>query len=84
MSNPFIGVRIKHALVLKPARYTFVTGVLRLSCNGTKCQKYAQILRQPNLGIELDWQARNPKLGLTYRSRGGREWQHFVENDRLN
>ena len=73
VSNPFIEVRIKHALLVKPACYTFVTGVLSLSGNGTKCQKYARILRQPNLVIELDWQARNPKQGLTYWSRGGRE-----------
>ena len=73
MINPFIGVQIDHARTETPYRYTFVTGVLRLSGNGTKCQKYAQILRQPNLGIELDWQARNSTPGLTYRSRGGRE-----------
>ena len=55
MSNPFIDVRIKHTLWIKPACYTFVAGVLSLSGNGTKCQKYARILRQPNLGIKLEW-----------------------------
>ena len=62
------------------AYYTFVTRLLHfcervfhLGCKGTKCQKYARILRQPNLGIKLDWQARNLKLRLTYRLRGDRE-----------
>ncbi len=87
-------MQFNNAKILTSAYYTFVTRLLHfcdkllhfcdrvfdLGCKGTKCQKYVRFLRQPNLGIKLDWQARNPKLRLTYRLHGDREWQNSPAN----